>query len=144
MNSRQVGALFRAVRRKRRLRQIDVATAAGVSDSTVSRLERGHWQSLPFETMERLASVLDVRLEVSAFWRGGDANRLLSRGHSLLADSFTTAVSSLEDWTFEPEVSFSINGERGVIDQLGWHEAARHLLVVELKTEFVDVNEALG
>jgi hypothetical protein len=44
----------------------------------------------------------------------------------------------------EPEVSFSIYGERGVIDQLAWHAATAHVLVVELKTELVDINELLG
>jgi transcriptional regulator with XRE-family HTH domain len=144
VNGQRIGALFRAVRRKRGLRQADVATAAGVSDSTVSRVERGHWQSLSFETVERLASVLEIRVDVTAFWRGGDANRLLSRGHSLLAESLAATISTLQTWVFEPEVSFSIRGERGVIDQLGWRAASRDLLVIELKTEFVDVNEALG
>ncbi|HSK38952.1 MAG TPA: hypothetical protein VK943_04220 [Arenibaculum sp.] len=53
-------------------------------------------------------------------------------------------LAVLRDWTFEPEVSFSIYGERGVIDILGWHAAARVLLVIELKTEFVDINETMG
>jgi hypothetical protein len=35
-------------------------------------------------------------------------------------------------------VSFSIYGERGVIDILAWHEATRSLLIIELKTELVD------
>jgi hypothetical protein len=43
-----------------------------------------------------------------------------------------------------PKISFSLYGERGAIDQLGWHARARHLLVIELKTELVDVNELLG
>ncbi len=49
-----------------------------------------------------------------------------------------------EGWAFEAEVSFSILGERGIVDQLGWHQATSHLLVIELKTEFVDINEMLG
>jgi hypothetical protein len=47
-------------------------------------------------------------------------------------------------WVFEPEVSFSIFGERGVIDVLGWHREARVVLVIELKSEFVDINEGMG
>ena len=43
-----------------------------------------------------------------------------------------------------PEVSFSIYGERGVIDILAWHESTRSLLVIELKTAIADVNELLG
>jgi hypothetical protein len=47
-------------------------------------------------------------------------------------------------WSVEPEVSFAHYGERGIVDQLAWHAACRHILIVELKTEFVDVNELLG
>lgn len=50
----------------------------------------------------------------------------------------------LVDWEIAPEVSFSIYGERGVIDVLAWHGPSRTLLVVELKTEIVDVNELMG
>jgi hypothetical protein len=43
-----------------------------------------------------------------------------------------------------PEVSFSIYGERGVIDILCWHAATRSLLVIELKTDIVDAQELVA
>ena len=43
-----------------------------------------------------------------------------------------------------PEVSFSIYGERGVIDILAWHPGRRALLIIELKTDIVDVNDLAG
>jgi hypothetical protein len=43
-----------------------------------------------------------------------------------------------------PEVSFSIYGERGVIDILAWHPGRRALLIIELKTDIVDVNDLVG
>lgn len=49
-----------------------------------------------------------------------------------------------EGWEVVPEASFSIYGERGVIDILAWHPARRALLIIELKTEIVDANELLG
>jgi hypothetical protein len=39
---------------------------------------------------------------------------------------------------------FSIYGERGTIDILAWHAATGTLLVIELKTELVDVQELIG
>jgi hypothetical protein len=81
---------------------------------------------------------------LAARWRGGDADRLLSRRHSLLAESFASFMESAAGWVVEPEVSFAVYGERGIIDQLAWHAGTGHLLVIELKTEFVDVNEMLG
>jgi transcriptional regulator with XRE-family HTH domain len=144
MDGRHVGPLFRAVRRRRGLRQADVAQAAGVARSTVSNVERGHWRRLSFDSLERLGRPLDIRLDVSPRWRGGDADRLLNRAHSTLAESFAAWLATRPGWVIEPEVSFSILGERGVIDQMGWHGEAGHLAVIELKTELVDVNELLG
>lgn len=117
---------------------------AHTSHATVSLVERGHWQSLSVRTVRRIAEAIDVRIEVIGRWRGGDANRLLSRRHSLLAESFARFMAAQSGWVAEPEVSFAVYGERGVIDSLGWHAVHSHLLVVELKTEFTDVNEALG
>jgi hypothetical protein len=60
--------------------------------------------------------------------------------HEAMAREFRT----FPGWMAEPEVSFSVYGERGVIDILAWRPARRQLLVVELKTELVDINELLG
>ena len=38
-------------------------------------------------------------------------------------------------WRLSPEVSFSVYGERGIIDVLAWHPKTKILLVIELKTE---------
>jgi hypothetical protein len=50
----------------------------------------------------------------------------------------------LPNWLVKAEVSFAIYGERGVIDVLAFHPPSRALLVVELKTELVDVQALLG
>jgi len=144
VDARRFGSLVRAVRIRKRLRQEDLAVAACVSRATVSRLEAGNAGKLSLDTVERIASAVDVRTELFGRWRGGDGDRLLNWRHSLLADSFAAAVMEHRGWTVEPEVSFAVYAERGVIDQLCWHEATAHLLVVELKTEFVDINEMLG
>ena len=51
---------------------------------------------------------------------------------------------ALPDWVTAPEVTFAIYGERGAIDILAWHAPTRSLLVIELKTEIVDVQETVG
>jgi hypothetical protein len=53
-------------------------------------------------------------------------------------------AADLPAWVLAPEVSFSIYGERGVIDILAWHPTERALLVIELKTDIVDVNDLVG
>jgi transcriptional regulator with XRE-family HTH domain len=121
-----------------------VAVTACVSDSTISQVERGQVQTLSLATLERIAQALEIRLELVGRWRGGDGDRLLNRGHSLLAASFAARLLAEPGWAVEPEISFSIFGERGVYDQLGWHAATGHLLVVEIKTQFADLNETLA
>lgn len=144
MDDLRLGAAIRAVRQRRHLRQQDVAGAAGVSHATISLVERGHCGSLSLTTIRRIAAVLDVRLDLLGRWRGGELDRLLNRRHSLLAESFAALVARTPGWIVEPEVSFAIYGERGIIDQLAWHAGTEHLLVVEVKTTLVDVNELLG
>ena len=50
----------------------------------------------------------------------------------------------LPNWEATPEVSFSIYGERGIIDWLAWHGATRTALITELKSQLVDVQELVG
>jgi len=68
-----------------------------------------------------------------------------SSRHAFLAESVVDALRrDSPEWQVFPEVSFSIWGERGVIDLLAWHPGRRALLVIELKTELVDVGELHG
>jgi DNA-binding XRE family transcriptional regulator len=144
VEDQQLGALIRAVRTRRGLRQRDLADAAGVARSTISEIETGSLGTFAVDTLRRIAGALDVRLEVKGWWRGGDGHRLLSRRHSLLSNAVAACVGAASGWVVFAEVSFSIWGERGVIDLLAWHAETGHLLVIELKTEFVDINEMLG
>jgi hypothetical protein len=52
--------------------------------------------------------------------------------------------AELDGWIAEPEVSFSVYGERGIIDVAAWHQGSRSMLVIELKTELVDISELMG
>jgi transcriptional regulator with XRE-family HTH domain len=144
MEDIRVGAAFRAVRTRRRWRQQDVAERAGVSRAFVSLAERGHLDRVSLRTIRRIAAVLDIRIDVVARWRGGELDRLLSGRHSALAESVAATFIKLPGWSVAPEVSFSIYGERGIIDLLAFHEPSGTLLVIELKTAIVDVNELVG
>jgi transcriptional regulator with XRE-family HTH domain len=136
MDDQRLGAAIRAVRIRRGLRQQDLADASGVS--------RGHFETLSLAAIRRVVAAVDVRVDLVGRWRGGDLDRLLNRRHSVLAESFANALTTAAGWQVEPEVSFAIYGERGCIDQLAWHADAGHLLVVEFKTQLVDINELLG
>jgi transcriptional regulator with XRE-family HTH domain len=144
MDDARIGAAFRAVRIRRRLRQADVAARAGVSQSLVSQVERGHFDRISLAGLRRIGRALDIRIDIVARWRGGELDRMLSRGHSLLAESVVASFARWDGWLLAPEVSFSIWGERGIIDLLAFHAPTATLLIIELKTVIVDVNELIG
>jgi Helix-turn-helix. len=145
VDDQRVGASFRAARIRLRLRQEDLAVKAKVSRGSVSRVERGHLDTLSLRTLRAIAAELDIRIEVQPRWRGGDLDRMLNQRHSALHESVALVFHrDFPAWTLAPEVSFSIWGERGVIDLLAWHPGARALLVIELKTEIADANELVG
>jgi len=145
MSDQRLGAAVRRVRIKLGWRQADLATKAKVSQSTVSRVERGHLGSLALDTVRRVAAAVDVHVTVIPRWRGGDLDRLLNASHSVLHNEVAAMFrAEFPDWMIAPEVSFSIYGERGVIDLVAWHPRRRALLIIELKTDIVDVNELLG
>lgn len=140
----QVGRAFRAVRIRRGWRQADVAREGGVSQATVSRIELGRLDGVPLGTLRRVAEALGMRVSVVARWEGAELDRLLGARHSAMHEAVARWFAGLPEWTTAPEVTFAIFGERGAIDILAWHAPSRTLLVIELKTELVDVQETLG
>ena len=144
MRNLRVGAAFRAVRIRKGWRQQDVANEARVSRWVVSQIERGEIGATSLDKIERVAAALEIRIDVVARWRGGELDRLVNARHSALHEAVAQYLASLNGWVFVPEVSFAIRGERGIIDILAWHALTRSILVIELKTEIVDVQETVG
>jgi HTH-type transcriptional regulator/antitoxin HipB len=144
MDDQRLGTALRQVRIRRGLRQSDLARVAGVSQSTISRIERGHFGALSIDTARRVAAALDVRIDMVPRWRAGDLDRLLNARHSQFHELVARRFRELPGWVMRPEVSFAVYRERGVIDILAYHPGRRMLLVIELKTDIADVNELVG
>jgi transcriptional regulator with XRE-family HTH domain len=140
----QLGRSVRAVRIRRRWRQADLAAAAGVSQQTVSRIEAGRLEGVTLGVLRRVLAALGMRLAIAARWEGAELDRLLGARHSAMHEEMARLFETLPDWIEAPEASFAIYGERGVIDILAWHAPTRSLLVIELKTELVDLQETVG
>ena len=143
MDDQRVGSVLRALRRRRQWRQADVAARAGVSQATISRVERGHVDGFSLRCLRAVAAVLDARLDLAPRWRGGELERLLDARHSALA-GFVAEQLKAAGWNAAPEASYSIYGERGSVDLLAWHRPSHSLLVVEVKTQIVDLQDLLG
>ncbi len=144
MDDQRVGAALRAIRVRKRWRQKDLAAKARVSRTMIGRIEHGRLTGLPLGLIRRVAHALDARLDVVVRWQGGDLGRLINVRHSAMHEAMARMFRSLDGWTAEPEVSFSIYGERGVIDIVAWHSTYRSLVVIELKTELVEITELMG
>jgi transcriptional regulator with XRE-family HTH domain len=144
MDDRRLGLALRAIRVRKGWRQLDLSVRTGVPRSTVGQIERGRLGSMRFATIRAVADALDARIDVTVRWHGGDLDRLLNARHAAMQEGIARLFAAVEGWIAEPEVSFSVYGERGVADVLGWNADARVVLVIELKTEFVDVNELMG
>jgi transcriptional regulator with XRE-family HTH domain len=144
MNDLVVGRALCAIRIRKRRRQEDVAAAAGTSRWTVARVERGRIDELSVAVLRRIVEALDARLDLVLRWQGAELDRLVNARHAALHGAVLGVFADLDGWSLTPEVSFSIYGERGIIDILAWHAPSRTLLVIELKTEIVDVNDLMG
>ena len=141
MDDRHAGLAIRALRRGRAWRQDDVAEAAGVSQSMVSLIERGHIQSVSLATLRRVAGALEARCSVDISWRGAALDRLVDERHSALVEAVVRLLRT--GWEIAAEVTFAHFGERGSVDVLAWHAATRTLLIVEVKTELASIEETL-
>jgi transcriptional regulator with XRE-family HTH domain len=136
------GRLLRLLRLRQARRQTDVAEAAGLSQAQVSRLEAGRLEGVPLRSVRTLARVLGADVVVTLRWRGGDLDRLADEGHAALVGA-TIRILEAAGWIVQPEVSYSVFGERGSIDIVAWHPRARALLIVEVKTELTSIEETL-
>jgi transcriptional regulator with XRE-family HTH domain len=143
VNVERLGRLIRTLRVRQRLTQHALAARAGVSRQAVSTLECGRGRGLRIRTVESVATTLDARIDLRISWSGPELDRLLDATH---AATVAVVKRRLERWAWltRVEVSFSRYGERGRIDLLCWHPATRALLVAEIKTDLVDVQDLLG
>ncbi len=111
---------------------------------TVARIERGQLENVSLATLRSVARALDVSVEIVLRWQGAELDRVLGAGHDALRDAAVRKLVVAGGWEPGVEISFSIWGERGVVDLLAWHAATATLLVVEVKTEIVDVGRLIA
>jgi DNA-binding XRE family transcriptional regulator len=138
----RIGRLLRALRRRRGLRQVDVAHAAGVSQSLISLIERGHLAKLSIESLRRVFAVVEGRFEGLISWRGGAIDRLLDERHATLVGVVARDLGAA-GWDVRVEVTFNEYGDRGSIDLLALWPDGSPALVVEVKTELTAIDDTI-
>jgi transcriptional regulator with XRE-family HTH domain len=143
MDDRRVGRIVREVRIRRAWRQRDLAQAAGVSQALISRIERGRFGRMSLTRLRNVGDVLDIRISLDRWWRSGNVDRLLDRGHAALVDHVVASLRG-DGWVTRVEVTFNHFGERGSADVVAWHPQERILLIVEVKTMIGDIQATAG
>jgi transcriptional regulator with XRE-family HTH domain len=142
MDAIRVGLQLRALRIRRRWRQLDVAARAGVSRGVVAAIERGEVGRVQVDTIAAVGRALEARIEVVVRWHGEGLDRLLDAAHAELVDAAVRLLRST-GWEVRVEVSFAIAGERGSIDILAFHAPTGRLVVIEVKSVVPDVQAIL-
>ena len=142
MDDIAIGRLVRSIRSRLRLRQVDVANRAGLSQQLVSMLELGALEHVSVPALRRVARALGAEVVIGVRWRGAEVDRLRDEDHARIVASVVRRLEAL-GWLTTTEVTYSVFGERGSIDILAFHPVTRTLLVVEVKTELVSVEETV-
>jgi transcriptional regulator with XRE-family HTH domain len=131
------GLAIRALRRRRGLRQSDLAALAGVSASTICRIERAQLADVRFGVIEKVTRVLGARLDLLARWQGEALDRLLDDDHAKI-EGATAELFRAYGWPVAVEVTFAIGREQGSIDVFAFHPPTRMIAVDECKSVVPD------
>jgi transcriptional regulator with XRE-family HTH domain len=138
----RVGLALRTLRRRRGLRQQDVAENAGLSQSTISLIECGHLESLSTRSLRAAFSSVEARYLGQVLWRGGALDRVLDERHASLVAGLAGRLRGL-GWAVDLEVTYSHYGERGSIDVFASRRNLSAVLIAEVKSELNSVEETL-
>lgn len=136
-----MGRVLRMLRLRRDWTQGAVADRGRVSAATVGRHENGRVGS--FDALERHAAVFGLRVEVRLTGRAGELARIGDEEHAAIVETVAATLRAA-GFAVEPEVSFNQWGERGRIDLLAYHPDTGTLVIVEVKTLLVDLQDLFG
>ncbi len=109
----------------------------------ISRVENDRLDNVPAGRVQACVHELGAYLRLDVLWQGERMPRLLDARHAALQNRFAVLLEEC-GWVVRPEVSFNDFGDRGRIDVLAYHPAARLLAVVEIKPSVGDVQDTLG
>ncbi len=143
MDGPRVGRTIRVIRLRLGLSQRELGARAGQSQQQISRLERGELETTTIRALGEVLGALGASLDLRIRWRGPELDRLLDADHAAIVAA-ATAILLAHGWEVIHEWTFNHYGERGAVDLVAWHPEARALLVVEVKSALVDLQDLLA
>lgn len=132
------GRMIRDLRHALRWSQLTLATRAGVSQSWVSRVERGECADVSIAAVERLLVAMGARLILDASAPFLAMSRQRDAVHARCTSQVARRLEA-SGWEVATEVEVGGDRSRGWIDVLAWHPETGWLLVIEVKTELRDL-----
>src|ERR1035437_11103808 len=87
MDQQRFGRSVRALRHRLGWRQADLALRCGMSQSAVSRVERGLVAGASFGDVGRMTAALGGELDVRIWWHGEELDRLLDATHAAIGEA---------------------------------------------------------
>jgi transcriptional regulator with XRE-family HTH domain len=137
---RQIGSTIRSTRRARGWSQRRLAAEAGISQAMICAIERLRIPDLPVATAAQVLKALDVTIELIMTPPRVLATATRDDAH---ARCVAYVARQLERAGFVVMTEVEIGGGRwlGFADVLAYHPMEHVLLVIEVKTEIVDVGE---
>lgn len=144
MDRFRFGRALRALRIRRDLRQDEAGAAAGVSRTSVSRVERGLIANVPFGTIVAIGNAVGADIELLARWQGEQLDRLIDERHATTLDAAVRLLRTF-GWEVEVEATYSIYGERGSIDLFASRRDVAVVLATEIKASVPEAsNPVIG
>ena len=137
----RLGAAVRDLRTAIGWTQRELGRRSGMSQSQISRFERGLLRNATVATAVRLFDVMGARLlfDVDAPFIGGRSHQR-DPAHARMAAAIAAWLRRA-GWEVHLEVEIGGNRSRGWIDVVAWHPDQRVRLVIEVKTEIHDLGQ---
>lgn len=121
--------------------QAELGARLGISQSEMSRRERGALESCSVAEAESWAQAVGAHLAVEI--RVDGERPLIDARHAALQEWLVGFLRG-HGWVVGAERSFNHFGDRGRIDVLGYHPPTRTLLVSEIKSRLEDTQDTTG
>jgi hypothetical protein len=121
--------------------QARVAAQLSISQSELSRRERGSLENCSVAEVEQWGTILGAHISIEV--RIDGERPLVDARHARL-QNWLVGLLQRHGWSILVEHSFNHFGDRGRFDVLAYHPIDRVLLVVEIKSRIHDVGDILG
>ncbi len=141
MDELKAGRVLRVVRRRHGLTQAKLAQMAGVSQQTVSSIERGHADSATLGLVKSVARPLGITVDLVFKWHGPELDRLVDARHARIVKAVVALLG--KDWQVVVEYTFNHYGDRGSVDVMAWNAAKQAFILVEVKSELDSLEAVL-